>query len=71
MWQTIMIALLFTAILISLGSGLYFLLTDQSGSSRLIRSLTVRIILTLLLMAVITLAWFQGNISHHVPWLYR
>ncbi|WP_263081397.1 DUF2909 domain-containing protein [Endozoicomonas sp. Mp262] len=71
MWHTIMIVILFLAILISLGSGLYFLLMDRNSSARLVTSLTIRIVLTLLLMLVVIIAWLQGDISSHAPWLYR
>ena len=71
MWYTIIIILLFSAILISLACGFYYLLTDQNGSGRLLTSLTVRISLTALLMIVIVFAWLQGDVSSHAPWLYR
>ncbi len=71
MWYTIIIIFLFSAILISLACGFYFLLTDQKGSGRLLASLTVRITLTVLLMLTILFAWLHGDISSHAPWLYR
>ena len=71
MWHTIIIILLFLAILASLAAGFYFLIHDQKGSARLLTSLTVRISLTVLLMVVIIIAWLQGDISSQAPWLYR
>ncbi len=71
MWYTVIIVILFLAILISLGSGLYFLLIDRESSTRLVTSLTVRISLTLLLMAVIVTAWLTGHLNSSAPWLYR
>ncbi len=67
MWYTIIIILLFFAILVSLACGFYFLLTDQKGSGRLLASLTVRITLTVLLMLTILFAWLQGDSSSHGP----
>ncbi|MGI9275865.1 MAG: DUF2909 domain-containing protein [Endozoicomonas sp.] len=71
MWLKVVIVLLFLAVVASLGRGLYFLLTDQSGSAKLISSLTARISLTALIMLVIVIAWLHGDINSQAPWLYR
>ena len=71
MWLKVLILILFFAMLISLGRGLYFLVTDRSGSAKLVNSLTVRISLTVLIMLIIVIAWLHGDISSHAPWLYR
>ncbi|PJE79581.1 hypothetical protein CI610_01451 [invertebrate metagenome] len=65
---TIVIILLFTAIIISLFTGLWFLLRGSDGR-KLLGSLTIRISLTVLLMLVVVWAWFSGLTSQQVPWL--
>ena len=63
------VLILFFAVVISLGTGFYFLLTGRSPS--LLNSLKVRISLTILIMLVIVIAWFHGDIQSQAPWLYR
>jgi hypothetical protein len=46
-------------ILISLGAGLYFLVRDPGQSERIVVSLTVRVVLSLLLLVL--LAWGFAN----------
>ncbi|MCW7555314.1 DUF2909 domain-containing protein [Endozoicomonas gorgoniicola] len=71
MWLKIIILILFFAVLVCLARGLYYLITDRSGSARLVNSLTVRITLTALIMLIIVLAWLHGDIHSNAPWLYR
>jgi predicted permease len=51
------------AIMISLGSGLYFLLTDKGQSKRMVNSLTVRIALSVALFVLLFISWFFGLIE--------
>jgi succinate dehydrogenase/fumarate reductase cytochrome b subunit len=53
------------AIVISLGSGLYFLLTDKGQSKRMVNSLTVRIGLSVLLFVLLFIAWYFDQIQPH------
>jgi uncharacterized BrkB/YihY/UPF0761 family membrane protein len=54
------------AILVSLGLGLYHLSRGTpQDSARLLRALTVRIAVSLLLFALLMLAWYFGLISPH------
>ena len=53
------------AIVISLGSGLYFLLTDRGQSKRMVNSLTVRISLSVALFVLLFIAWYFGLIQPH------
>jgi hypothetical protein len=53
------------AIVISLGSGLYFLLTDKGGSKRMLNSLTVRIGLSVVLFVLLFIAWYFQLLSPH------
>ena len=69
MWVKAVVLILFLAVIVSLGSGFYFLLTGRSAS--LLSSLKVRISLTVLIMLVITAAWLFGGVHSQAPWLYR
>jgi uncharacterized BrkB/YihY/UPF0761 family membrane protein len=54
------------AILVSLGLGLYHLSRGTpEDSARLLRALTVRIAVSLLLFALLMLAWYFGLIAPH------
>ena len=54
------------AIVVSLGSALYHLSRGtQQDSAKLARALTVRIVLSLALFALIMIAWFAGLITPH------
>jgi hypothetical protein len=54
------------AIVVSLGSALYHLSRGtQQDSAKMARALTVRIVLSLVLFALIMLAWFTGLIAPH------
>lgn len=50
-------------ILASLGSALYFLMTDRSGSPRMLRALTVRVGLSVALFLMLMLAHYFGVIT--------
>ena len=72
MWlKVIIVLLLFSPWSPAWAGGLYFLLTDNSGSAKLVNSLTARISLTALIMLVIVIAWLHGDINSQAPWLYR
>ncbi len=60
-----LIVAVMVAIVISLGSGLYFLLTDKGNSKRLVNSLTVRIGLSVSLFVLLFIAWYFGLIQPH------
>jgi hypothetical protein len=55
---------LFVAILFSLGSALFHL-TRPGDSNKLVRSLTVRIVLSIALFLLLMLAWWAGIITPH------
>jgi hypothetical protein len=50
-------------IVVSLGSGLVFLVRDKDGSRRVLRALTVRISLSVLLFLLLIAAWLAGLIE--------
>ena len=53
------------AIMISLGSGLYFMFTDKGQTKRMVNSLTVRIALSVLLFVLLFIAWYFDLIQPH------
>lgn len=61
----IVIALLL-AIMVSLGSGLFYLVKDKSNSDRTVRALTWRIGLSLLLFLLLLLIYRMGWVSGHL-----
>ena len=59
----LLVILILLAILGSLGSGLYFLTSDQNASGRLARALTWRIGLSLVLFVFLIVAGLLGWIT--------
>jgi hypothetical protein len=53
------------AIVLSLGSALYHLATGKGDSTKMIRSLTVRISLSIVLFLLMMAAWRMGIIQPH------
>ncbi|MEA9979098.1 MULTISPECIES: twin transmembrane helix small protein [unclassified Pseudomonas] len=62
------IVLMLVATMISLFSGLFFLVKDDSSSNRVVKALTVRVCLAA--MTVILIAWgfYSGQLVSHVSW---
>lgn len=63
----LLIALLFIAIVISLFSGLYFLLKDQSRSHRTVNSLLIRVAFAVALLLLLIYGFYSGDLSLRVP----
>lgn len=61
----VLVLVLLAAVVVSLFSGLFFLNRDQGSSSRMVRALTVRITLSVLLFIVLLVAWWTGAIQPH------
>jgi amino acid transporter len=61
----IIIMLLLLAVLISLASGMFFLVQDQGESDRTVKSLTVRITLSIALFLMLIIGYFTGLIQPH------
>ncbi len=61
----LLIVIVFLAIIVSLGSGLFALVDDKGKSKRLVNSLTVRISLSVLLFALLIIAYMNGLIQPH------
>jgi len=61
----IIIIIMLFAIFASLGSALYFLLKNHGDPTRIIKALTVRIIISIVLFILLMLAFFFGLITPH------
>lgn len=55
--------LMLAAIIVSLGSGLYFLYRDREGSSRVLKALKIRVALSILLIVMLVVFYSLGWIS--------
>jgi hypothetical protein len=62
------IILFLLATLVSLFSGLFFLVKDEGRSSRLVNALTVRVTLTAITVGLIAWGFYSGQLSPHVTW---
>lgn len=73
MWLKIIILLLFIGIVISLGSGLRFLLKDMNvpESKRTLYALGVRITLAILLVVCVIYGFYSGILHSQAPWDHR
>ena len=61
----LVVILVLGAIVASLGVALYHLSAGKGDSSKLVRSLTVRIALSVVLFVLLMLAWWLGLIHPH------
>jgi hypothetical protein len=50
----------FAAVVVSLGSGLFFLVRDGKGSTRMLKALKIRVALSALLIGMLVLFWLMG-----------
>lgn len=57
------IVLLLVATLVSLFSGLFFLVKDEGRTSRVVTALTVRVTLTALTVALIAWGFYSGQLQ--------
>ena len=62
------IILLLLATLVSLFSGLFFLVKDEGRTSRVVNALTVRVSLTALTVALIAWGFHSGPLVSPVTW---
>lgn len=53
------------AVLISLGSGLWFLAKDDQGSGRVLMALKIRVLLSAVLIGFLIFGYYQGWIFPH------
>ncbi|HTN32965.1 MAG TPA: twin transmembrane helix small protein [Marinobacter sp.] len=59
----ILIVLLMLAVMVSLFSGLFFLIKDGGKTNRVVNSLAVRVALSIILLVVILIALWQGSLT--------
>ena len=62
------IVILLLATLVSLFSGLFFLVKDEGRGSRVVNALSVRVILAALTVALISWGFYSGQLVSHVAW---
>jgi len=62
------IVILLLATLVSLFSGLFFLVKDEGRGSRVVNALTVRVILAALTVALISWGFYSGQLVSHAAW---
>lgn len=65
MWIKVVIVLVFIGIIVSLGSGLYYLVNDKGDSRRTLRALTFRIGLSVGLFVFLMILIGLGVIEPH------
>lgn len=62
------IVVLLIATVISLFSGLFFLVKDDSSSNRLVIALSVRVALAAATIGLIAWGFYSGQLVSHAPW---
>lgn len=60
-----LIVINFILILLSLGSGMFFLATDNGKTNRVVTSLTIRIILSVSLFILLFAGYYFGDLKPH------
>ena len=68
MWIKPAIVVLLVLLLISLGSGFFFLMKDQGTTRRTLHSLGIRVTLAAALVAVIAYGFYSGQLRSKAPW---
>ncbi|NBB08650.1 twin transmembrane helix small protein [Pseudomonas sp. SLFW] len=62
------IVFMLLATVVSLFSGLFFLVKDDASSTRLLKALTVRVGCAAITLALIAYGYFSGQLVWHPPW---
>jgi hypothetical protein len=62
----IVVILFLVFILASLGSALYFLIKDKGQGERMVKALTVRVVLSVALFALLILGFYFGFITGRI-----
>ncbi len=65
MWQTLIIITVFILILLSLFSGLYFMMKDKGNGTRTVKALSFRVGLSVALFILILIGFATGIIKPH------
>lgn len=61
----LLLLLLFCAVVLSLFSGLFFLIRDQGKSNRTVNSLFLRVAFSVLIIVVLLYGFYTGEITPH------
>ena len=61
----LVVGLVMLGIIFSLGSALFHLMTDKGDSKKMVRALTVRVVLSVVLFLALMAAWAAGLIEPH------
>ncbi|MVW74207.1 twin transmembrane helix small protein [Pseudomonas xionganensis] len=64
----IAIVLMLLATVVSLFSGLFFLVKDDGHGNRVVNALTVRVVLTAITVGLIAWGFYSGQLVSHVTW---
>ena len=62
------IVLMLIATVVSLFSGLFFLVKDDSSSNRLVIALSVRVALAVVTVGLMAWGFYSGQLVSHAPW---
>jgi hypothetical protein len=65
MLSKILVVLIFVGIVASMGSALFFLIKDKGQSNRTLYALTIRIVVSIALFALLFVLWGLGLINPH------
>jgi len=65
MLSKILIIVIFLGIVGSMGSALFFLIKDRGQSDRTLKALTIRIVVSIALFALLFALWSLGLINPH------
>jgi hypothetical protein len=61
----LLIVIVLLGIVFSLGSALFHLVHDRTGSKKMVRALTIRVGLSVALFVLLFIAWSTGMIQPH------
>jgi hypothetical protein len=71
MWLKLLVIVLVILMLISLSGALVTLFKDADDETRTVRILTIRVILAILIIALLTYGYFSGDLVVKAPWAGR
>lgn len=64
-FMKILIIVCLLGIVLSLASGLFYLVNDKGESKKMVKALSIRVGLSVLLFVLLLIAWSQGLIQPH------
>ncbi|BCD85671.1 hypothetical protein PSm6_20780 [Pseudomonas solani] len=63
-----LIVFMLLATVVSLFSGLFFLVKDEGRGSRVVNALTVRVVLAALTLGLVAWGFYSGQLVSHTTW---